>query len=205
MGLSTFQELKVSIADWCKRGDIQSRVVDFIALAESDIWEQLRVREMEYRTTLSTSTSTRFVALPDDYIKMRQLQITVDDELYDLDQEPLKSMTVFSAAGIPTRYTVTSQIEMNCVSDQVYTLEIDYFRELTPLSNDAPTNDILTKYPQIYLAGSLVYAFRWAKKNDDAEFWQIKFDQAIAKANRKSRNGRFGPAPAMTAAKGMVI
>lgn len=205
MAITNYAELKVAIQDYLKRSDCLSMLDTFIDLAEVDIWSLLRVREMEARATASTSTSDRFVALPAGFIKMRQLQITVDSSLYDLEFVPLKNMNVNSDAGIPYLFTVTSQIELNRVSDQAYTLEIDYFRELTALSGSNTTNDILTYYPMVYLSGCLNHAFRWALQTDMADYWESQFNKNVASANRKSRNGRFGPAPAMRINKGMVI
>lgn len=207
MPLSTYAELKESIQSWTKRvgDDILTVIPDFVALAESDIWAVLRVREMENRTTLSTSTSDRFVALPTGFIKMRQLMITIDSQLYDLEFVPLKGMHIFDSVGTPSQFSVTTQIEMNRTSDQVYTLEIDYYRSLTALSNSNQTNDILTNYPKIYLAGCLAHAFDWCRMPEDASYWRGEFDKQVAANNRKSRNGRFGPAPAMRINKGMVI
>jgi hypothetical protein len=205
MTISTYQELRDAIQSWTKRSDTLSQLDTFIDMAESMIWSVLRVREMEHRTTLSTSTASRFVDLPDDYVKMRQLMITIDDVLFDLEMVPLKNMNISDWAAVPCQFTVTSQIELNCVSDQVYTLEIDYFRELEPLSASEPVNDVLLKFPMIYLSACLHYAFEWQLKEDKAQYWENQFTKHVAAANRKARNGRFGPAPAMRINKGMVV
>lgn len=205
MTVSTYAELKVAIAEWTTRSDSQSQLDTFIDMAEVAIADQLRVREMEYRTTLSTSTSTRFVSLPSDYIKMRQLMITIDDQLYDMEMVPLKDMWIADSAGVPSVFTITSQIELNCVSDQVYTLEIDYYRKITALSDANPTNDILTNYPMVYLSACLHFAFQRAWLEDKAEYWRQQFITHVSAANRRGRNGRYGPAPAMRVSKGMIV
>jgi len=205
MTVSTYAELKVAIPEWTKRDDSQSLLDTFIDMAEVAIADQLRVREMEYRTTLSTSTSNRFVTLPTSYIKMRQLMITLDGQLYDMEMVPLKDMWIADSAGVPSVFTVTTQIELNCTSDQVYTLEIDYYRMLTALSDSNTTNDILTYYPMVYLSACLHFAFQHAWLEDKAEYWKQQFNTHVSAANRRSRNGRFGPAPAMRVAKGMIV
>ena len=203
--ITSYQSLKTSIESYFKRDDATSQLDQFIDGAEQEMWEYLRVREMEARATASTSTSERFVALPSDYISLRQLQITIDDELYELEQKPLSAMRIYDTAGIPAQYAITSQIEFNRKSDQAYTLEIDYYQELTALSSSNTTNDILTNYPLIYLYGSLKHAFLWGREYQNADYWDVKFRQQIAAANRKSRKGRYGPAPSKAMRGGMIV
>lgn len=204
--ITTYAELKQNILDYTKRtgGDMLSKLDQFIDSAESDIWEVLRVREMESRTTGTTSTSDRFMALPTGFIKFRQLQITVDSVLYDLKYTPLKRMVIQDATGIPYEFSVTSQVEFNRVSDQAYTIEIDYWRSLTALSGSNTSNDVLTNYPNVYLSACLKHAFRWTMQNDLADYWELRFEKFVSRANRKSRQGMVGPSPAIYPI-GMII
>lgn len=205
MTIANYSELRAAIQDWLKRSDCLNKLDTFIGLAEVDIWSALRVREMEARATASTSTSTRFVELPPGFIKMRQLMLTVSGVQRDIDFVPLKNMALLETTGTPYRFSVTTQIEFNRVPDQAYAIEMDYFRSLAPLTASNADNDVLTSYPMIYLAGCLGHAFRWAMMPDDAEYWQAQFNKSVAQANRKSRNGRHGPAPSSMIHGGMVV
>lgn len=204
--ISTYAQLKQNILDYTHRtgNDILGKVDQFIDSAESDIWEVLRVREMEARATASTSTSDRFLELPTGFIKMRQLQITVDSVLYDLKQKPLKSMAIQNTVGIPYEFTITSQLEFNRASDQAYTVEMDYWKSLTALSGSNTSNAVLTSYPNVYLSGCLKHAFRWTMQNDLADYWELRFEKFVSRANRKSRQGMVGPSPAIYNS-GMII
>lgn len=189
--ITTYAELKQNILDYTKRtgNDILSKLDQFIDSAESDIWEVLRVREMEYRTTGTTSTSDRFLALPTGFIRLRQLQITVDSVLYGMRQVPLAHMKIQDAAGIPYQFAITSQIEFNRTSDQAYTIEFDYIRQLTALSSSNTSNDILTNHPNVYLSACLKHAFLWTMQYDLAEYWEGAFQKHVSRANRESRKG----------------
>ena len=46
MALTTYNELKTSLADWLNRQDLTSTIPDFISLAEAQIERQLRTRQM---------------------------------------------------------------------------------------------------------------------------------------------------------------
>ena len=53
MALTTYTELKASIADWLNRSDLTAAIADFISLAEAQIERTLRTRQMLTRTTLT--------------------------------------------------------------------------------------------------------------------------------------------------------
>lgn len=207
MPITSYAELKQGIIDYTKRSgnDILNKLDTFIDFAERDIWDALRVREMEARATASASTASRFLELPDGFIKMRQLQITLDTGLYVVPWHPLNSMSIDDTAGIPTRFTVTSQIEFNRVPGDDYVIEMDYWRQLTGLSSGNASNDILASYPSLYLACCLRHAFQWTMQEDQSEYWAAQAKGLISRANRTSRQGRYGPAPAVAMHGGMIV
>lgn len=206
--ITTYAELKQNIEDYTKRSgsDMGGKLDQFIDAAESDINKDLRVREMESQATATTSTSDRYVSLPTGFIKMRRMMITIDGVLYQVPQLPHGSvMAIYDDGAVPTQFSVTSQIEMNRKSDQAYTLTIDYYQEVTALSGSNTSTTVLTTYPMIYLAGCLKHAFRWNMQYDLADYWDGKFKEEVAKANRKARAGRIGPTPVVLPHGGMVV
>jgi hypothetical protein len=58
VSLTNYGELKTAVANWLKRGDLTSRIPEFIALAEDRINKKLRVRAMEASATLVLSATT---------------------------------------------------------------------------------------------------------------------------------------------------
>ena len=54
MALSTYTELKATVADWLNRQDLAAQIPDFIRLLEVQVQRTLRVRQMlgEYTTTI---------------------------------------------------------------------------------------------------------------------------------------------------------
>ncbi len=67
MALTTYTELKASVADWLNRTDLTSVVPDFIALAEAQIERTLRTRQMIVRAT--ASIDTEYSAVPADSLE----------------------------------------------------------------------------------------------------------------------------------------
>lgn len=198
MPITTYSELKLSILNWSKRtgDDVMSVLDDFIDLAEADIWQRLRIRDMETEATLSSSTSVRTVALPSAFLQARRLCIDrtdLDDVV--LQYETPMSLRVIESAGMPLRFTVTNQIELDRVSDQVYTLKLQYYASLTALSNSNTTNAVLTRFPMVYLYASLFHYAQWAQDDTLIERYALLAEGAINAANAADRKGRYGPAP----------
>ncbi len=59
MALSTYAELKTTIANWLNRTDLTSEIAeDFIVLAEADFNSKLRIRQMHSQTTITINDIT---------------------------------------------------------------------------------------------------------------------------------------------------
>lgn len=195
MGLTTYSDLKAAIQDWSHRTDVNTKIDDFIDMAESEIWNNLRVREMEARAT--NTASTRYLNLPEGFLEMRRLQLVSGSTYYDISAASPESMQISGTSGRPAYFTVTTQLEFDRTPDSSYTIEMQYYRKLTALSSSNTTSTILTAYPTVYLFGSLWALYQWANEEERAEYYYQKFISAIDLANGKDKKGRYGPAPRM--------
>lgn len=211
MALATYSDLKASVQDWSHRNDVASRIDDFILIAEQEMYnnrvEPLIVREQEFRATADTTITSRFIALPDGFNRMRRLLI--DDKTTSANQYELKFYTpevlpISSCSGMPSAFTVTSQLEFDRIPDAVYNIDMQYFGTPAALTTAAPTNDILTNYPTIYLAGCLWALFSWANDGQRAAAAYDDFIGAIRGANKADILGRYGPAPTMRNERAVV-
>ena len=62
MAISTYTELKASIANWLNRTDLTDEIADdFIKLTESDFNAKLRIRQMEQIDTITIDEETETV------------------------------------------------------------------------------------------------------------------------------------------------
>lgn len=143
----------------------------------------------------SGGSSSRFVSLPSRFIELRRVAITVNDRQYWLDQKTPFNMVIRSDEGTPRYFTVQSTLELDCVPDQSYDLDILYFGGLEPLSATNTTNAVLTRFPNIYLHGALRHLHLWARNEQLADFYTGQFAAAIQGANKRDHKGRYGPAP----------
>jgi len=195
------------IVRWSKSQDVSEIVDECIVLAEKDMLsppnqvEPLNLMSME--SISEQVINTRTIPLPDNFISIRRARITEDtglssvsvsnqyehDELVFVAPNQLK---IDKAEGRPTRYTVRAgMIEFNRVPDTDYTLELTYFGEFTPLSNEEPVNDVLLKFPKLYLYGALYHAMNFREENDRSQIYSSQFLAAISAANRTDKRGRF--------------
>jgi hypothetical protein len=90
------------------------------------------------------------------------------------------------------------------VPDFEYTVQFQYFKKALPLSATNQTNEVLTKYPNIYLFGTLAALFAYAQDTQQEISNINKFIGAIRGANKADKKGRYGPAPAMSLTNGMT-
>lgn len=195
MTITVYAELKTAIESYSKRTDILSLIDTFIDIAESTMYANpdcsLRIRDMETRATGSTSTTTRYLALPTRYLEMRQLKLNLAQGDLVLESRTPETLPIATVASVPTLYVVTSQVEFNCISDAAYTAEFLYYQTLAPLTASATTNAILTRFPQIYLYGAMFALYQWSLQEDMEAKYYNAFIKAIQGANNQDRRGRY--------------
>lgn len=198
MALNNYANLKASVIEWSKRQDVTDRIDDFLDLCETEIYsnniEPLRIRAMVQLETSATSTVARTQSLPTGFLEMRRFDLTVGSQRPTIDYVTPSAQIIRDGSGVPSNYTITSQIEYDIIPDQAYVTNISYYGKLTALSSSNTTNSILTNYPNIYLYGCLMVLNQWAE--DDQEFakYQSLFITAISGANSQDAMGNRGVA-----------
>ena len=190
MAISNYDELVKKIISYGARDDLSVEVDDFILMAETEMYnnqdQPLKIRDMETIQTATTSTG-RFLALPDNYESMRSTRIDIASGGEIRYQAP-EQMCRDSFTGRPTFFTVIgNEIEFNMVPDMEYTIEIQVFTRPTGLSTGNQTNSVLTKYPTIYLFGALTQFFIRSQDDQQALKYDNLFINAIKGANRSQK------------------
>lgn len=194
MSLDTYANLKTAIRDHAHRNDLSDNLIDdFIDMAESEMNQKLTIRDLETRAT--NTASTRFLALPTGFLKMRRLSIISGGVTYEVTFRSPESMPITSQSGRPRYFTVTSQLEFDRVPDASYTIEMSYWKTQTALSSSNTSNQILSRFPQVYLYGALAYLFDWARDEQRASYYKALFMDHIQNANKMDKKGRYGASP----------
>ena len=79
MSLSTYSELKTSVANYLNRDDLTSLIPTFIQLTETRLNRELRVRANMVRAETTTTADTAFYNLPSDLIELRNITYETSD------------------------------------------------------------------------------------------------------------------------------
>jgi hypothetical protein len=179
MAITTYAQLKSAVASWAHRTNISDSVVsDFVTLAEAEFNRALRCVQQETRDTLSVTS--RYTALPTDFLEMRRIEYD-NSPVY-----PLNSMTPYQQtayrqtepSGVPLYYSIVgTDLEVVPTQSSV-TLDILYYAKIPALSDSNTTNWLLTAYPDLYLSECLRQVAIYTK--DDASV--ARYGQQVADA-----------------------
>lgn len=159
---------------------IASRAAQYVGMAERYLNQQLRVGDMEATASVTTDSSGE-VALPTDYLSMRQVRVSD----YQLRQASLAGILNGSKNGYAVRGTTFVSSEKGTA----HTLY--YYQELPGLAENS-TNWLLSQDPEIYVDAVSAQAY---KAKFDAEKYQALMAvlfRSIRRINRQDASARHG-------------
>lgn len=178
MPLSTYAELRASVADWLHRGtSLDAQIPDFIRMAELEINRRLKIVAQEVETPLTCIPGSRFVPQPADFGSPVML--------WTDEYGPRCDLTMVTAATLPVDDGLSSQprywaidgtnVAFNCKADRPYTMRLRYLQNLF-LSDAAPTNSMFARAPDLYLYGALAQSAPYMADDARLPMWQTKFE-----------------------------
>ena len=204
----TYSDLQTTIANWLHRSDLSSVIPSFITQGEAALNRNLLLTDMLERTPATAPTSDRYIDLPDGMLEMLEIKNTSVEPVEKLKYVPPDQIVNHYPSDLtstqrPEWYTIKDKIELNCISDDTYSLEILYYKKLDIATDN--TNWLLTNYPDAYIYASLVPAAVYIGSPDKAVVYQAKMNEIISEINRKeirkrgSRKARLVVDEALTA------
>lgn len=168
MAINSYTTLQAAVANWMNRGDLNTVIPDFIALAEARIATDLRVRRLLTATTLSTVPGGT-VTLPTGWLEFEALRYN-DRPLDFLTSEQIADR-FGQNTGEPAYYTIEGdQLVVGPSPEDVYPLDARYYKQLDSLASTG-ANWLLTSKPNLYLYACLAEACLFVKKKDEAASW----------------------------------
>lgn len=191
MALDTYDGLKAVIADTLDRDDLTSQIDDFIDLAETRHKREIRIREMLSRSAITVDD--RQISLPTGFLEMKTLRlltdpVTVLEEVNLYEMNRIRTETTDK----PAFFTVHAEIEFDVTPAESYSGEIIFYKDLTPLDSNNPSNAILSRAPDAYLYGSLVAATPFLNHDERLQMWVDLYEAAREGLNGMD-NKRAGP------------
>jgi len=200
MALSTYSELKSSIANWLNRSDLTTEIAnDFIVLTEKDFNSKLRIRKMVSQTSLTLNAET--VALPSGFLQVRDFYILSGGTKYSLTYMTPSQMDQIkgtSVVGMPSSYTILGDtFRFAPVPGDSYTAYLNYYKTFDALSDSNTSNFILTNHPSIYLYGSLYHAAQFLGGVDPnrVQQWLQLYSTALERLEQNDREDQFSGSP----------
>lgn len=208
MAIDTYANLKTTIANYLNRDDLTAYIPDFISLTEKRLNRELRVREMVNTDTSTTTVSgTQNYNLPTGFIEAISVIYQSDPFTtlsYISNHDFYRSYNSSVTSGTPTFFTIVGdKIKLGVAPDQAVTLQIDFYKTVTALTDSNTTNDILTNYPELYLYGSLAESSPFLMQDERLQTWASLYKEAVSKANESSSKGSSST-PLLMSARSVV-
>lgn len=182
MAITNYGELKTAVANWLHRSDLTDRIPEFIALAESriqaDIGDSLL---LDYSGTLTTVAGTRTYAVPTGFVRLLScvdLQIVLAEEIAQAYADNQSQAEPEFIAFDGTQFVV------HPVPDAAYSYPYVAQSRWTALSGDSDTNTVLTRWPGLYLYGSLAEAAPFVEDDARTQLWAAKYASVLEGARR---------------------
>jgi hypothetical protein len=150
MALTDYAGLKAGIAEWLMREDLESAIPSFIGLAEAAMNRQLRLRHMLRKVDLVIGDDGTSL-LPSDFLEIRRMELDGEEVPY----LPPGQAGAYSAAwrgGRVRWYSVVGEaLEFTQSTGGSNTGTLLYYARVPSLSDENPTNRVLSEAPDLYL------------------------------------------------------
>lgn len=202
MALANYSDLTTALESWTARSGIYSATdfVNFTALFEAWANRKLRVRQMEAATILTPSNGV--ATLPTDYLQWRRAAWNGSPrvELEYVHPALLSAYYPVTASFVPTLFSIEGT-NFETRSTDTTSIDFVYWQKIPSLSSNS-TNWLMTAYPDIYLAGTMVELCVFDKDTDNGAIWKARRDEMAQEINLldKATKGPgsirvFGPTP----------
>ena len=198
MAFTSYSTLKTTIADYLARNDLDTKIPDFIRLAEERLRRDLRIRQMLKVATASTTADDATVSLPADFLAMKDLH---------LDTDPVRVLQFQNTSnffrnartkdkGAPTMYTLLgSEFQFAPIPDSAYTLRMVYYYKPTLLSDSNASNLFLSTCPDLLLYGALSEAEPYLMNDERVQTWASLYQQGLASLRASDDDGEYPSSP----------
>lgn len=194
--VTNYTTLKDAIPGMLKRdGDVQitENAALFVQLAEAELYDQLLLRDEETESALITATASAVIALPSNFISPIALWIVIDSERTQLPMRLPQELDYATENNIPSVWAIDGgYIRFDCPADDAYAVKFRHMRK-TALSDNEPTNYLLTRRPDIYLFACLKQACLFTEDDDGARKYDGLFAQAVNSMKQVENRNRRVP------------
>lgn len=174
MAITDYASLKTTVLDWSARGDVAGILddvirftTDYLNFGGSDAADEpLRCREMEAVTSLTPTSG--ICTLPTDYLMYRRVveSASTRRELTYITPDQAEVLYPSRLGGLGTNFSIigSSLYTFPLVSNDV---ELTYYQTIPNLDSTTTTNWLITKAPQVYFRGCLMFIADYVRNNEE--------------------------------------
>lgn len=197
MSLSTYAGLRTSVGSWATKTSLTDQIPDFVAWAHQEICRRLRAPVLYARASATVNAET--IAAPDGFLAAKRfyldlsprvaLNVTSSERLIDITSE-------CGTGTYPTHFAVegVDTLAFAPLFSGSATGQLLYYKAPTALVEDDDTNVVLTKYPFLYLFGSLEALFRYLEDDNNAQIYGGQFGALLDSINAEEAKDAYrGP------------
>lgn len=173
---------------------------DWINLVQRQIQRQYNFKNMEVRST--TSTSEMYISAPPSPNLIKEIisiRVQEDSRYYTLIKDsPTHAFMSYpfpsDEKGRPVLYAVmpaTNEIVVRPTPDKVYLFDLYYYRYLPELSADTDTNWFTDNAWEILFYGTLIEGSAFAN-NEKIGIWQELYERALKRLIEYEQKDKWG-------------
>lgn len=206
MSITTYAELKSSIADWLLRDDLTSVIPTFISLAEAKFNRRIRDYRMVKRATAPVDSA--YFGIPADWQENIRFQLNTSPITtleYVTPDQAAEEKRLYNSSGRPAFFTmIGDEFQIVPAPDSTYEAELTYYAKIPALSDSNTSNWLLTKAPDIYLYGALLEAAPYLDDDARIQVWGGLLEQAMEAIQIESDRAKTGSSSIRMRAKAMA-
>lgn len=193
MSIDNYGQLKTAVANWLSRSSLTSRIPEFIELGEAMLFTSLRCREMEASSNVTVTSATRTSSLPTRWVAGRSVYISGSTQQRLEYRRPEEYWSVYAdlTSAKPQYYTIEGgNFVWGPLPDDAYTAVVLYYQRPAVLASDSDTNDVLTRWPNLYLFSALIQAAPYLGNDPRLLTWTAMLEDLIERIHVSDRHDR---------------
>jgi hypothetical protein len=198
MSFGNYTELKSEVANYLGRSDLTTQIPTFIELAEIRLGRDTRFRQMLKSVTATTTASDPRIALPSDFLEIRDLTIQGSPRtpLSYLSPSKFSRDSNADVVGTPVFYTILSaEFQFAPKPDRAFTLELLYYAKPAFLSDSNSSNVFLANCPDLLLYGALLEAQPYLVDDKRIPVWSGLYDRGVKNLSDASEKSEYSGVP----------
>ena len=192
---TTWTELKAELAVWMIRDDLTSIIPNAIGYAEAGFQKTVFSPEREEQATIAFTSEV--ANLPADFwgVRTAYWNGTSKVRLQQVTVSKLREDYPTTATGTPVAFAIEGETMLLGPPPSSGDVELTYWETIPVLSGSNATNWLLTDHPELYVAASLAYLFRYTRHFDEAANWANATAAMIEQVNRSGRRRMTNSGP----------